>query len=103
MKQNKTVLDFTTIDSPAQDVAIMPANLAKKLLQDYATKLKRATSAEVIRPLISELEGSINTTHSFKTEVDNAIAICINFVQERQLVENVLAENWGAYTPIEMV
>ena len=103
MNQNKVVLDFTQINSPEQEVAIMPANLAKKLMQNYATKLQRAPVSEIIESLTEDLvDITVNMDKlSSEKQLAKAVQCALEFVQTRQLIENVVAENWNAYAPIE--
>ena len=96
MKQNKVVLDFTQINSPEQEVAVMPANLAKKLLVEYATKLVSVSSSEIIDNHINNLK-SIRHTGMQGDRLTNVIKCSTEFVQERQLINNIVAENWNAY------
>jgi len=99
MNKNKVVLDFTQINSPEQDVAMMPANLAKKLLKDYAEKLTRASGRDILNHHMAELEGIL---HSDGDVLAKGIQCSIEFVQERQLINNIVAENWNAYEVVEL-
>lgn len=96
MNKNIT-LDFTTEKAvngeiAGQPLAIMPAELAKKLLKDYAKKLVAASSSEIIEPLMHAIE--IAYRHG---TVNDAVSICANFIQERTLIDNCSKENWDAF------
>lgn len=97
--QNQTVvLDFT-LNKP-QPTALMPASLAQKLLQDYASKLQSAHAEDILVPLIQELNDiTYNNTDkpSSAKRIENAVTACQNFINERELITNVIAGNWGAY------
>lgn len=95
MKNNNVVLDFTQINSPMQDVAIMPANLAKKLLISFARELTLVPSKTIISSHIHNLQ-------HYCTSVADAIQCSTEFIQERTLILNVANENWSAYeAPVE--
>jgi hypothetical protein len=94
MEKNIT-LDFTAnkaMESVTanQPLAIMPAELAKKLLKDYAKRLVN-TSAEDI---IDAFKADINPTLDSIPDVMNKAA---SFIQERMLIENCAQENWDAF------
>ena len=97
--QNQTVvLDFT-LNKP-QPTALMPASLAQKLLQDYASKLQSAHAEDILVPLIEELTDiTYNTTDkpSSAKRIENAVTACQNFINERELITNIVAGNWSAY------
>ena len=101
MNQNSNqtvVLDFT-LNKP-QPTALMPAALAQKLLQDYAQKLQSAHAEQIIGALIEELNVaaySFNNQPSSAERVEQAVTACQNFINERELITNVVAGNWGAY------
>ena len=89
------VLDFTSNKSingmlAGQPVAIMPAELAKKLLADYATKLSKTTLSSIIEEHVSELRESKNH--------QDMMVKSIEFIQERELIQNCATKNWEAYT-----
>jgi len=96
MKQNIT-LNFTAEKAvngaiAGQPLAIMPAELAKKLLKDYAKKLVSASSSEIIEPLMHAIE--ISYRHG---TVNDAVLTCAHFIQERTLIDNCATENWDAF------
>lgn len=89
------VLDFTknqAIESLVvnQPVAVLPAELAKKLLKDYARRLTRVRLDEIKEELIASINAGEN--------MDNLMQTSIQFVQEHELIQNVVAENWDAYS-----
>lgn len=89
------VLDFTSNKSingmlTGQPVAIMPAELAKKLLADYAIKLNKTTLSSIIEEHVSKLRES-------KDHHDMMVK-SIEFIQERELIQNCATKNWEAYT-----
>jgi hypothetical protein len=96
--QKNITLDFTGVDTNGQEVAIMPAWLAKQLLQNLA--LQPSSSRAIIGSHIDDLRECMSTEDAMQ----KAIELSIQFVQIRQLVSNVQAENWAAYTvpPIEV-
>jgi len=101
MNKNKVVLDFTQINSPEQDVAMMPANLAKKLLRDYSKQLVAASPYDIVEGLINDLKDCYSLSNP-KEVVTGAIQRASEFVQERQLINNIVAENWNAYEVVEL-
>lgn len=96
MKQNIT-LNFTAEKAvngaiAGQPLAIMPAELAKKLLKDYATKLVSASDSDIIKPLMEDIE--IAYRHG---TVNDAVLVCAQFIQERTLIDNCAKENWNVF------
>lgn len=87
---NKLVMDFTM--NVPQDVAIMPASLAKKLLRVHADILSRTSAHEIVNLLIESLKPCKN-----QGDLNNAVQVCQDFVNERLLIDNILKENWDAY------
>jgi hypothetical protein len=90
MKNNKNVVyDFT--QTPNQPLAIMSAPLARKLLQIMVDHLSGATARDIIADFMMSLQsgGDANLEHVLST--------AIAFVEERTLIDNVVAENWDAY------
>lgn len=76
-----------------QELAVMPANLAKKLLREYAQNLQRSTVYTIVEP-ISE------TLHRIAKEgsVEDAVQACVEFIQERSLIEACASEDWGKFS-----
>ena len=92
------VLDFTAekaVDGvlAGQPLAIMPASLAKKLLKDYANKLVKSTSYDIIRSFKDSI-------HSEKDSIEIVMGKCADFIQERSLIENCSKENWEVFSVI---
>lgn len=98
MNKNLNVtLDFTIIQQDTQQpVAVMPAELAKKLLKMYAKGLVNASPRDIILPIIDELQGIINDRED--KSVERAVQACMQFVAERQLINDCAHENWNAYS-----
>lgn len=93
MKNNVT-LDFTQ-STQAQDVAIMPAFLAKRLLEEYASNLNFVNW----RNIQSNLQILIENSQSYS----DMIIRTSEFIQERELVDNINKKNWDAYKVEEEV
>ena len=88
------VLDFTANKSLAnvtanQPVALMPASLAKRLLEMYAARLVKADTSEII----AAFKGSIDVYGT----VTEAVQVALEFVQERELIDNIQAGYWDTY------
>jgi hypothetical protein len=98
MKKDLNVtLDFTIIQQDTQQpIALMPAELAKKLLKMYAKGLVNASPRDIILPIIDELQGIINDKED--KSVDRAVQACMQFVAERQLIDDCSKENWNVYS-----
>lgn len=97
MNQNIT-LDFTgnkSMDAllAGQPVAIMPAELAKKLLKMYADRLVSAKANAIIDNHIANLHEA-----SENGDLNGAIEMSISWIQERDLINNVSAGNWDVYS-----
>lgn len=83
---NKSVTNVTT----QQELAVMSASLAKKLLKMYAEQLGGyASSTTIINKHIEELRACEN--------VDKAITVSIDFISERELINNAAGGQWDAY------
>jgi len=88
------VLDFTNNKSingllAGQPVAVLPAELAKKLLVDYANKLATTSLYNIIEEHVDNLRGS--------KDHQDMMEKSISFIQERELIQNCSAKNWSAY------
>lgn len=97
---NNIVLDFTQNKSmesllAGQPVAIMPAELAKKLLRMYAEKLQRVKFEGLKLEHCEDLSRSLN--------MDELIAKQVSFVVEQELIQNITHEQWDAYAVPEIV
>ncbi len=102
MKNLNITLDFTAKNAmesltSKQELAIMPAELAKKLLKEYAKKLCQASAFEIIKPLLTAIE--IAYTNN---SVEDAINTCAHFIQERSLIDNCATGNWDAFNVKEV-
>ena len=91
---SNVVLDFTTNKSidgllAGQPVAILPAELAKKLLVDYANKLAKTSLHNIIEEHVDSLRSS--------KDHQDMMEKSISFIQERELIQNCAAKNWDAY------
>lgn len=75
-----------------QPMAIMPVGLAKQLLEMYAEKLRYATAGEIIKRLIKSLDKCADDG-----DLTEAVTTAIDWVAERELIQNIVNENWGAY------
>ena len=95
MDRNQNItLDFSVNKSiegltAGQELAIMPASLAKRLLEAYAVNLSRASARGIIQEHVEVLQ-SVST-------VDEAIEASLTWVAERDLINNIIAKNWDAY------
>jgi hypothetical protein len=88
------VLDFTTNKSingvlAGQPVAILPAELAKKLLAEYASKLVKSSLENIIEDHVQNIRNSEDHAELMRKSIE--------FIQERELIQNCAAENWNAY------
>lgn len=90
---NTVKYDFTTTVAIDQEVAIMPANLAKILLTGYANNLARVPKSRIMRDHIDNL-----SQHLVGDNLPDFIAESLAFVNERQLIDNILVGKWHAYT-----
>lgn len=97
---NNITLDFTASKSVSnavanQPVAVMPAGLAKRLLQMYASELASASS----RHILSGYRDGIDIHGT----IEEAIVGALEFVQERELISNITTGNWDAYKVEEVI
>ena len=93
--EKNIVLDFTATQAVAgiandQPLAIMPAELAKKLLKTYAKNLIGASSYEII-------QGFKDSIASDSDSIDDVMNKCVEFVQERTLIEHCAKEQWDYF------
>ena len=94
---NKITLDFTVNKAmdfavENQEVAIMPAN---KLLKEYARKLSKDSTFNIVDPLVNAL---IKVSQSDTQTSADAVQLCIEFIQERCLIEACANEQWEKFT-----
>lgn len=88
---SEVVLDFTTAQQPVnnQDLAIMPADLAKRLLRLMAKHLNTTAISFIVEEHVDVLRAC--------STMEEVLTVSGNFIQERVLIENVISENWDAY------
>ena len=96
MKKNIT-LDFSgnkSMDAmlAGQPLAIMPAELAKKLLKIYANTLMKADATDIINDHITDLHMA-----AVEKDLNTAMRISLDWMQERYLIEHVMSDNWDIY------
>jgi hypothetical protein len=70
-----------------QDLAVMPARLAVRLLKILA--LTQVSFYDLKRFIVEKMDDC-------KSE-EELVNTCLDFINERDLVKNALAENWDAY------
>lgn len=75
-----------------QELAVMPAALAQKLLRMYAKELTSSTNRVIINDHIEVLRGCAN-----ENDLDAAISASLVWAAERDLIQNIMHENWEAY------
>jgi len=97
-KSNNIVLDFTANQvlgglASGQDLAVMPASIAKRLLDEYASRLSSCTAEEIISPLTYDLNGCNN--------VAVAERICLEFLQERAIVKAITSGNTDIFKKVK--
>jgi len=90
MKQ-KLTLDFTQ-GVEQLEVAIMPSHLAKKLLMHYAEGLKLVPTEVIVGDFIDSVR------KASKEGLSVAVNVAKEWVEERELINNVALGNWDAYT-----
>lgn len=78
-----------------QPVAVMPAELAKKLLQMYAERLRYASETEIIRDHIKTLE-----KFATANDLEGAMSASLSWLTERELINNIAQGNWDAYKAV---
>lgn len=84
-----------------QPLAIMPAALATKLLLSYINGLTKSNSWKIITAHIRKLE----ETRDNKDGADLAAArrLSLGWLQERELIDNIIAGNWDKYEVKEFI
>ena len=96
MKKNIT-LDFTATTAVAaiteeQELALMPASLAKRLLKQYADHLVSASQRDIVERIADNLNAIASSNE--KDKIDLAMIACAEFIQERTLIRECARENW---------
>jgi hypothetical protein len=92
VKPHNIVLDFTSVDTTGEEIALMPAWLAKSLLENLA--FQSSSSRAIIGSHIDELRECMSAEGGLQKAIESSI----RFVQMRQLITNVQMQNWAAYT-----
>ena len=90
-------MDFTRPDLGQVDVAVMPAGLAKRLLKLLAKELEPASANMIALKHLEVLNLVRGDIISEKATLDDFVQANLDFVIERQLIDNVTKENWDAY------
>lgn len=75
-----------------QPVAVMPTELAKKLLKLYANQLVNGSNKSIINTHIEELQAFAHAH-----DLQGAMETSISWLTERELILNITNENWDAY------
>ena len=90
MQNQNIVRDYTKNNLVYnQELAVMPAMLAEKLLKLYAENLTKAPVQAIIGEHMDRLR-------KCKT-IAESIAVSIDYTNERVLINNINAGNWGVY------
>jgi len=89
MNNLNIVSNFIIDQSQNIEVALMPNQLAKVLLKEYAKRLKAASKEEIIGIHC----GRLKTSES----LEEAIQLSIEWTQERVLIEQISKENWDMF------
>lgn len=94
-------LDFTSKNSvnniiSNQEIAILPSKIAKRLLKSYVTALRGASNSQIIESHITRL-----TQLKENRDLEGAIQASLEWIAEREIIQNVMNENWDAYKVIE--
>ena len=97
--------DFSAQGVEGQELAVMPATLAIKLLRMMSDRLVKATSEEIVGQHIDKLrtECLSNKEMSGEERIHTAQLISLEFIQERELVKNISTNNWNAYAVTQEV
>jgi len=93
MKHN-IVLDFSSNSAVSrlteeQPMAVMPAVLAKRLLQILADNLAGASLEHIVESHITDLRQC--------NSLDEVLATSVSFLQERELIDAVEQKDWDRY------
>jgi len=97
MEKNIT-LDFTATTAVAaiteeQELALMPASLAKRLLKQYADNLVSASQRDIVERIADNLN-AIASGADKDDMIEFAMVACAEFIQERTLIRECARENW---------
>jgi hypothetical protein len=91
----KITHDYTKNATVAGEVAVMSADLAKKLLKFYANSLSDTTSDKIIFAHMDKMRAI--TTSNTDFPLLEAAKLSLEFYNERMLIDNICRENWDAY------
>jgi hypothetical protein len=86
------ILDFTsslTNLTANQELAVMPAEIAKRALRALVSQLHSTSFRDVKNDIVHDLAQT--------TTMEELTSTMTAFLQERELVDNVVSENWDAY------
>jgi hypothetical protein len=88
------VLDFTQEKQlnnfiAGQPLAILPAELTKKLLEDYSKRLRDASLEDIVEAHVAELREA--------NSINDVLQKSISFIQERDLINNCSNHNFKPY------
>lgn len=75
-----------------QELAVMPAALAQKLLRIYAEGLVETSNRSIINQHREVLKGFAENN-----DLNGAILETLSWIAERDLIQNIMHENWDAY------
>jgi hypothetical protein len=88
-KNINVVSNFIIDQSQNIEVAIMPNQLAKALLKEYAKRLKSASKEEIVGIHCGRLKDC--------ETLDKAVQTSIEWTQERVLIKHITEENWDLF------
>jgi hypothetical protein len=89
MKNQKITFDFNTAIQ-SEEIAIMPASMAKKLLAMMADNMSVSSAKEINARFIDDLRENIYN-------LDKTVELAKQFIQTRELVSHVLKGDWDYY------
>jgi hypothetical protein len=95
MNNPNVVYDFTQNNS--QPLAIMSATLAKRLLTIMSHRLVGASTSTIIDDFVEQLLQLQRLEQAGDATIQDVINAALMFVEERNLIDNIVAENWNAY------
>jgi hypothetical protein len=99
MNNLNIVYDFTQNESlnellEEQPVAVIPAELAKRLLKAWAQNLVKVPLVKIVGEHIDDLD---TTVQKKGNTMDDVVHVSLSFIQERQLIQACANENWDMY------
>lgn len=72
-----------------QELAVMPANLAKRLLKNYVDQLVNSSTRSILNDHAEEIRNC--------GSIEKAVQLSVEFVAERTLIANIENGDWDAY------